>query len=163
MRVVDHETGVVFFLERHDLGKLCYVAGHRKDAVGDYELGRFERQPCKFIFERFHVAVLEFEHVFGKAETRSVKKACVVLGVMQNIGVTCRKRRNYAEVRLKTRRERDCGVLVEEVGKLLFKLEVEHERAVQEARAGASRAVFIERSMCGRDGPRVVCKAQIVV
>ena len=68
-----------------------------------------------------------------------------------------------AEVRLEAGAERDRVLLADEVRELALKLEVEVERAVEEARAGAARSVLLDRLDGSLHDFRTGREAEVVV
>ena len=102
--------------------------------------------------------------------TVSARLACVPatmqawLSLSEKIEVALRRDAlDDALVRHVARREEDAGVLPHELGEALLQLQVEVERAVEEAAARAARAVVGDRLLRGLDDARVVRQAEVVV
>src|SRR5439155_13791932 len=69
--------------------------------------------------------------------------------------------RDQAEVRLVPRREDEAGFLAEELRQLGLELLVQVERAVQEAAAGAARAVALERGLSRGEPFRMMRESEV--
>ena len=160
--VVHHDARAVLFRQVADLRQLCDVAAHGEHAVGDDEAARGLRHGLQLGLEVVHVRVAVAEHL-AEGEAAAVVDAGVVLAVADDVVAAADEGADDAEVGLEARREGDGAILVHEVGQLALQLEVEPERAVQKARAGAAGAVFRERSLRRRDHLRRRREAQVVV
>ena len=88
------------------------------------------------------IVVLELLDLGADGEARAVVDAGVVLPVEVDRVALAREGRQDAEVDLEARRKRHAGRLFHEDGEALFQLDVDVERAVQEAAAGAAGAVL---------------------
>ena len=162
MGVVHHDPCAVFFRKRADLGQLCDVAAHGEHAVGDDEAARGLRHGAQLGFEVVHVRMAIAEH-FAEGETAAVVDARVVLAVADDVVPAADEGADDAEVGLKARREGDGSVHVHEVGQLTLELEMQPERAVEKARAGAAGAVLRERGLRYGHDFRRGREAQVVV
>jgi hypothetical protein len=69
VRFVDHQPGVVFFAEFHDLGQVDDVAVHAEDRVGDDQFGDIGRRILEQAFEMLHVVVTEAAEFCARHQT----------------------------------------------------------------------------------------------
>ena len=160
--VVHHDARAVPGGEFADLGQLRNVAAHGKDAVRDDEAARGLRHGAELGLKVVHVGVAVAEHL-AEGEAAAVVDAGVVLAVADDVVAAADEGADDAEVGLEARREGDGPVHVHKVGQLALQLQVQPERAVQKARAGAARAVLRKRRLRRRHNLRRGRQAEIVV
>ena len=134
MRVVDHHGGSVLLGECADVGEVGDVPVNGEYAVHHNKRSRAGRDRGKARLETGHVVVLEAQHLAEAHAGRRID-ARVVVDVADQVVVAAYERAYDAEVRLEAGAERDRVLLADKVRELAFKLEVEVERAVEEARA----------------------------
>ncbi len=118
----------------------------------------------------FLEAAFQRGHVFvGKAQELALRKqaafdnAGVVALVAQYVFAFADQRADDAEVDLETRAVKQHGLLVDQLGQGRFQLQVDVQRAVEEAGAGAAGAVLLDRGLGGRFDLRMVGQAQVAV
>ena len=142
MRIVDHDARTVLLGKTADLRQICNVARHGEHAVGhDQAAGRF-RNLLELLLQIFHVVVAEAEH-FPVGKAAAVIEARVVFAIHDAVLVPTDNGADDAEVGLEPGRERDDAGLAEDPGQLRFEFQVQRQRPVQEAGAGAAGAELL--------------------
>ena len=162
VRVVDHQSRAVAILQSHELGQLAEVAFHGEHAVDDDHLADVVRRHGELALEVFHVVVLELDHL-GEAETRAVDDAGVIQCIEEDHVLATEEAAQHSEVHLEAGGEGERGLALHERGETILELDVEVERAVQEAGAGAARAVALDGLDGGRLDLGVVGQPEVVV
>ncbi len=135
MRLVDHQSCAVALGEGRDLGHGRDVALHREHAVDDDEhAAAVLRGALELLLELLQPVVTERAEL-GLREDAAVEDRRVVARVGDH-GVTGAQERREGAVFAWLPGEDDRILGAHPFGDLLLELEVERDRAVQEARAG---------------------------
>ena len=113
-------------------------------------------------FQGGHVLVRKAQEL-ALGEQAAFDNAGVVALVAQDVFPFADQRADDAEVDLEPGAVEQHGLLVDQFGQGRFQLQVDVQRAVQEARAGATGAVFLHRRLRRRFDLRMVGQAQVAV
>ena len=143
-------------------GSLAMSPPMREHAVGHDQLAAVLGQSLEDALQLVHI-VVPVEQAAAVAELAAVVDAGVVLLVADDVVAVADKRGDDAQIGLEAGREGHHRLLVEKVGQLRFQLEVHPQRAVEEPRAGAARAVLPQRLDARVDDVLVDGQAEIVV
>ena len=162
MRVVHHHARAMRLGDPDDLRQVRHVAAHGEHAVHHHERAAVGRHAVEAGGEIGHVVVLEAEEL-AEAQLAARVDAGVVFAVADDVVVQADDGADDAGVRLEAGAEGERRLAAEERRELLLQLDVQVERAVEEAGARASGAVLLERLDAGLDHLRADREAQIVV
>jgi hypothetical protein len=162
VRLVHHDAGAVAFAHRNKLGQRGNVAFHGKDAVYHHQLSPFIGKSGKHLVQRLSIVVREpFQRTPGKQGAiyygGVVEFICNYVVALQNQGGNC------TQVGLVTGGKTDAVLHVKKIRQFFLKFYVDIQGAVQEARAGASGAVFLSGLNSRFLYARVGGESQIVV
>ena len=128
-----------------DLGQRRDVALHRIDAVDDdQDAAAVLLRAVQLLLEQVQAVVTE-RRAAWPGEQAAVEDRGVVAGVGDHRVLRAEDRAERAEVGLVAGREDDRVLGPEPLGELALELDVQVDRAVEEARAGQARAVAVER------------------
>lgn len=137
--VVHHDACAVFLRQRADLRQVGNIAAHGEHAIGHDEAAGGVGHLLQLLFQVRHVVMLVAEHL-AVGELAAVVEAGVVLAVHDDVVMQTDDRADDAEVRLKARREGHDGILAQELRQLVLQLQMELQRPVEKAGAGAAGA-----------------------
>ena len=160
--VVHHDARAVFASEADDFGELGDVAAHAEHAVGDDQAARGFRHLLQLKLQLLHVGVSIGEHA-AVAELAAVVDAGVVFLVADDVISMADDGGDDAQIGLKAGGEGAAGLLVQEIRQLRFQLKVKLQRSVEEARAGAARAVLLQRIQSRLKNLRTGGQSEIIV
>src|ERR1017187_10207832 len=162
MSVIDHDRRPVLTGDAADLGQLDVVAFHAEDAVHDDKFAGFGLKLLHSAFKRRHVLVGEAQEL-SQGEQAPLDDARVIALVAQDVFAFADQGADDAEVDLEPGAVEQDGLFVNEFGQGGFQLQVDVQAAVEEARAGATGAVFRDRRLSRGFDLRVVGQAQVAV
>ena len=135
--------------------------GHREDRVGDHQGVLPFAAPGELALEVIEVLV---DADRAAPDARALDEARVVLGVGEDDAVgALREQTDAAQVREEAGREDDGRFFVRELGELALEPLVKVEIAVQQARAGAARAVLVDGLVRGLEHLGVMRQPEVVV
>ncbi len=120
------------------------VAFHAEDAFGDDQDLLVGRAVFQAPLEVIQIVMPEAHHARRRAQ-RALHQAGVQVVIADHRVALFGQRRKRGVIGLKAGAENDGGFLVDEGRQLGFQLHVQVQRAVQQARAAASAAVFLDR------------------
>ena len=163
MGLVDHQPRAVLLAERDDLGQRRDVALHRVDAVDhDEDAAAVLLRGLQPLLEQVQAVVAE------RAQLRLREQAAVEdRGVVARVGdhgvLRAEDRAERAEVGLMAGGEDERVLGPEPLGELALELDVQIDRAVEEARARQAGAVAVERVAGALLDALVAGQPQVVV
>ena len=163
VRFVDHQARAIRVGQRADLAQRREVAHHRVQAVDhDQHAAVLRGAALELELQVGHVVVPELARV-GEAQAAAVDDRRVVLAIAEDDVVLGADRADRAEVGLEAGRHADRGFLAHELREPPLELLVQFERAVEEPRARARRAVLAHGGDRGLAHGRMVREAEVVV
>ena len=160
--VVHHQPAAVAILELDDARQVGEVALHREDAVHDDDHASIVVDGLDLVLQISHVVVAELV-VLAEAQAAAVDDARVIQAVEQGDVEAAEQAREDAEIDLEAGGKGQRGLALHEFGQAFLELHVEVERAVEQARAGATGAVHGQRRRGGGLDLRVAGEAEVVV
>ncbi len=160
--VVHHDGGVVLGGQGRDAGQVGDVARHAEDAVDGDQLARLGAALLQAGLQGLHVVMVE-AHELAEAQQAAVDDAGVVLAVGDDVLAAADQGADDAQVGLEAGGVEDGGLLADQGGQLRLQLQVDVQRAVEEARAGAAAAVLVDGRLDGLLDLRVVGQAEVAV
>ena len=158
--LIDHDRAIVLMLQFDDFWQFGKVALHREDAIDHDEFDGFLRQFLEHTLEILHVVVLVVQ-LLGKGETASIDNRSMVAIVANHEVVLAQQSRDDALIYGETCREAEAIVLTDVFGNLLFELNVQVERSVEETASGTTRAILVECSLSCIDDTLVASQTRI--
>ena len=149
--LVDHQARAVALAQLADLAQRRDVALHREDAVDDdqHAAAVVLRRAASIVLELVQAVVAERAQL-GAREQAAVEDRGVVAGVDDHRVAGSEQRAERADVGLVAGREDERVLGVHPLGDLALELEVQRDRAVQQARAGQPGAVAVQRVLGAR-------------
>ena len=146
----------------NDFGEIGNIAGHAEDAVEDDQASRLFGHALEAIIQRGGRIVAERNKPCGR-ELASIDNARVVLAVAEDGIPLLGERDEGALVGKKTCGEQNGVLTTEKFGDSRFQLDMELDRAVEQARAGASSPVAARGFASGLDDSRILREAEVVI
>jgi hypothetical protein len=163
VRLVDHEAGAVAAAQLGDLAQGRDVALHGEHAVDhDEDPAAVHSRAVQRLLELLEPVVAERAELRAREEA-PVEDRRVVARVGDDRVARAEDRAEHAEVRLVARGEDERRLRAHPVGQLLLELEMERDRAVEQARPGQPRPVGLQRLAGAGHDPGVVRQPEVVV
>ena len=163
VRLVDHQPRAVALAQLADLAQRRDVALHREDAVDDDQHAAAVAARALQGLLQFVQAVVPEGAQLRAREHAAVEDRGVVAGVGDH-GVTgCEDRAQRADVGLVAGREDDRVLGTDPLGDLALELEVQRDRAVQQARSRQACSVAVQRILRAAQHALVAGQAEVVV
>jgi hypothetical protein len=142
MRIVYHDARAVALADFHHFGQRGDVTAHAVHAVHHHQLARFGRQVRQHALQAGDVVVQETLH-FGAAHHARIHDAGMVILVDDDIIVFAQDRRDGAHVGLVAGGKYQRSFLAHIRGQAAVQLQMQFQRAVQEARPGHAGAISL--------------------
>ena len=160
--LIDHDGGIVFLLQFHNLGQGSQVAFHGEDTVHDDELHLVGLTALQHALQVLHVVVLVAK-LGGKGQTAAIHDAGMVAVVADDVVILAHQLGNNTAVDGKSRGNAQ-GIILAHVGsQFLLQLHVDVEGAVQKAASGTAAAILLHGLATCLDDAVVTCKSSVCV
>ena len=160
--VVHHDPGAVLLRQAADLRQVGDVSAHGENAVGDDQAALVFGHPLQLGLQVGHVVMLISQHL-AVAQAAGVVKAGVVLLVHDDVVVQAGYRADDAQIGLEARGQGDDRLLAKELRQFGLQFEMQPQRPVEEAGAGAAGTQGLVGFHARRDDVRVCGQTQVVV
>ena len=162
VRIVHHHTRAVFLRQLAYLRQFADIATHGEDTIGDNQFAGILRDRFELALQILHIRMTIAKH-FRITQTASVIDRSVVLTVIEDVIIFTRDSGDDCEVGLETRGDRHTLFVSGEFGNLLFQLQMQVQRAVQETATADTCSVFVQCFVTRFDNRLVLRKTEVVI